>query len=494
MKKFNIIPLIQIIIIFTGQALFAQYGKFEDPNPNCFTITAGKNATVDGSVILAHNEDDGGEMLVDWYKVPRLKHKPGEQIILRNNGKIDQVSETYSYLWMQMPGMQFADSYINEQGVAIASNQCISRETEGELTAGGIGYFLRRIMAERAGTAREAVKIAGAIIEQAGYLHSGRSYSIADPNEAWVMAVVQGRHWAAKRVPDDEIAVIPNYYTLEEIDLTDTLNYLGSKDIIKYAASRGWYNPKTDGEFSFRLAYSRPDILYGVWNIARHLTGAGILAGKEFKYRGRIPFSFKPMQKVGLKDFMKVLHNHYEGTQFEMNPELDNGNPHKNIVKRICSISTQYGTIAQLRSWLPAEIGSVLWTAQRRPCTQPFIPWYLGIKEIPAGHSRGDFKDALETHFSGPEDIRSISKDHSFWKYADFAAKTDADYSKLIDAVKESKATLQQKLFSEQKGFEEEVLKIYKKDPAQAGKMLTEYTAKAAKAALVRMKAKDLNE
>jgi len=191
---------------------------------------------------------------------------------------------------------------------------------------------------------------------------------------------------------------------------------------------------------------------------------------------------------------MDVLQNHYEGTQFEMNPELDNGNPHRNIVKRICSNTTQYGTVAQLRSWLPAEIGSVLWTAHRRPCTQPFIPWYFGINEIPAKHSRGDFKKALEEHFNGPEDVRSISKDHSFWKYADYAGKVDADYSNQIGAVKETKTAFQQKLFSERKSFEEKVLKIYKNNPAQAGKILTDYTAKAAQAALDRMKAKDLNE
>jgi len=349
-------------------------------------------------------------------------------------------------------------------------------------------------MAERAATAKQAVKIAGALVEQAGYSSSGRSYCIADANEAWVMAVVKGKHWAAQRVPDDEAVVIPNYYTIGEIDPADTLNFLASKDIIEYAADRGWYNEQRDGAFNFRKAYAHPEVYYGVWNIARHLTGTGILAGRDFLYKDEIPFSFKPGKKLHLQDVMKVLQNHYENTQFEMNPDRDNGNPHKNVVMRICSNTNQYGTIAQLRSWLPAEIGSILWTAHRRPCTQPFIPWYLGIKEIPAGHSRGDFKKALKEHFSGPENIRSVSSNHSFWKYADFAAEIDADFSKQIDAVKQSKALFQQQLFAEQKSFEEKVLQMYKKDPAQAATMLTEYTAKAAKAALDRMKLKKFDE
>ena len=152
---------------------------------------------------------------------------------------------------------------------------------------------------------------------------------------------------------------------------------------------------------------------------------------------------------------------------------------------RICSNTNQYGTIAQLRSWLPAEIGSILWTAHRRPCTQPFIPWYLGIKEIPAGHSRGDFRKALKEHFSGPENIRSVSSNHSFWKYADFAAKTDSNYADQIGKIQCAKEAFQNKLFSDQKKFEEEVLKVYKIDPKNAVKLLTEFTSKTAEASLM---------
>ena len=84
--------------------------------------------------------------------------------------------------------MDFADSYLNEWGVTIASNACRSREDSTGLTKGGISYWLRRLMAERARTAREAVQIGGELVEKYGYDSSGRTYCIADAQEAWLMA------------------------------------------------------------------------------------------------------------------------------------------------------------------------------------------------------------------------------------------------------------------------------------------------------------------
>ena len=214
-------------------------------NPfNCFSVIAGKNATADGSVMFAHNEDDWGDRMVNFYKVPRADHQHGEMITMETGAKLQQATQTWSYLWLEMPEMSFSDSYMNEWGVTIASDACSSREEEGELTDGGIGYWLRRAMAERAKSAREAVKIGGALVSQFGYASSGRTYCIADTKEAWMLSVVNGKHWVAKRIPDDEVAIIPNYYTITTIDLKDTLNYYGSADLVDYAVKKKWYNLK----------------------------------------------------------------------------------------------------------------------------------------------------------------------------------------------------------------------------------------------------------
>jgi len=483
MRRLRLVLLLFLLIFAVSTFSPASSGSAAD-NVECYTILVGKSATVDGSVLLAHNEDDRGELLVDWYIVPRIEHEDGEIVKLKKGAVLGQVPTTWSYLWLEIPGLDFSDSYMNEWGVVIASNQCRSREDSGEVEDGGIGYYFRRLVIERAKSSREAVHIAGKLIEKVGYSYSGRSYCIADPNEAWVLAVVQGKHWVARRVPDDEVAIVPNYYTIDYVDLSDTLNFLGSPDIVDYAVQRGWYSVDSGNEFNFRLAYSPCEVLTAIWNIPRHLGGINLLASNRYSYRSPLPFSFKPKKKVSLEDIMNVLAYHYEGTEFEMNPLFNNGNPHRCTISRICALTNRYGFVAQLRSSLPREIGNVMWLAPRRPCVQPFVPWYCGITGIPGSYTRGDFKKALETHFEAPENIREQCPEHAYWVFVDLAAAVDKNYSELIGDVKTWKWKYQKKLFDEQEKFEKKVLKTYGKDPEKARRMLTEYTSRIAEEVL----------
>jgi hypothetical protein len=70
-----------------------------------------------------------------------VTHHKRENISLINGGQIPQVDETYSFLWLEMPGQTFSDSYMNEWGVTIASDACQSKEDSAELVNGGIGYY-----------------------------------------------------------------------------------------------------------------------------------------------------------------------------------------------------------------------------------------------------------------------------------------------------------------------------------------------------------------
>ena len=478
MKKLLIKLICFTVIILSIQNIYAQ------SELNCFSILVGKKATVDGSTILAHNEDDYGKLLVDWYKVPRFTHKSRTKIELKNGGQIDQSNETYSFIWLEMPGFDFSDSYMNEWGVTITSDGCQSKETEGELINGGIGYYLRRIMIERAKSAKEAIKIAGEIIDSIGYSYSGRSYCISDPNQAWIMSVVKGKHWVAQRVPDDQVAIIPNYYTIKEIDLIDTVNFLGSPDIVNYATQKGWYEPESGKEFNFRTAYGSPASLNSMGNIARKWHALNLLSEVQYDFYAEFPFAFKPQNKLAIQDVMLILQNHYEGTQLEMRTDYNAGNPHENVITRICSASNQYGFVAQLRNWLPTDIGSVLWIAPRRPCVQPFIPWYCGINSIPDKYSRGDYTEALEQHFAPIENIYEKSKSHAFWVFVNHAEEIDKNYVDLIDNIRRKKTAFEKEIFEKQAVFEGKVLAVYKKNPKKAKKMLTNYTSKLAIKAL----------
>jgi dipeptidase len=474
-KHHNSIIKYCILVVFLSisELGFAQGFSKEE---NCFSMIVGREASSEGNVFLAHNEDDWGELYVDWHKVPRMNHEENEKIQLVKGGMVDQVPETPAFLWLEMPGMEFSDSYLNEYGVAIASNQCRSKEDQGELTEGGISFYLRRLMIERAKTSREAVKIGGALIEKWGYSYSGRTYLIADKNEGWMMSVVKGKHWVAQRIPDDHVAIIPNYYTIQEIDLRDTANFMGSDDIITYAIERGWFDPDKGKRFNFREAYADTETRYGIWNIPRHVDAINHFAAKKFSYSYDLPFSFKPQKALTLSAIMDVMDSHGEGTQFEVPPNYEKGNPHKTVIKRVCSEGNQYGMIAQLRDDLPDPVAHVLWLAPKRPCLQPFIPWYIGIDSIPELYSRGEPLKCLENHFS-EDQIKAQTSGKAYWVYKELADKVDENYAANISLFTDSKNQFQQELVNKQPLFEQLFLEIYKKDPEKAIDLLNEYVA-----------------
>ena len=164
----------------------------------CYAIVVGREASSDGSVLLGHAEQNSGRRMLNFRRVARQRHDAQAEVVLRRGGRLPEVPESWAFLWSEIPGTEFSDNFLNEWGVAVVSDYCPSREDDkaalirrGEIRQGGIGYMLRRLIAQRARSAREGVTLAGELIEQFGYVDSGRTYVIADPREAWLLAVVR---------------------------------------------------------------------------------------------------------------------------------------------------------------------------------------------------------------------------------------------------------------------------------------------------------------
>ncbi len=461
-----------VLVVLMPALAFGRSGQ----ELSCFSIVVGKAASADGSVLVAHNEDDYGRQLVSIYKVPRQQHGPEERVELSPGAMLPQLPQTYAYLWLEMRGMDFADCFLNEWGVVVASDACASREDGGELTGGGIGYWLRHIVAQRTRTAREAVRLAGSLIEQFGYSSSGRTYVIADPQEGWLLAVVRGKHWLAQRVPDDMVAVLPNYYTIGEVDLADTLNFLGSPDIVAYAQQRGWYHPERDGPFHFARAYSAPGQLVHPSNVQRMWRGVNLLAGHSYELNAQFPFAFRPKRKVSVRDLMAILRDHFEGTELDKTQGYRKGSPHKMGEHTICAPWTQFGFVAQLRSWLPVAMGAVLYLAPRRPDVQAFVPWYVGTESVPEGCAVGDYQTALREHTGRPSWQGLTPENNAFVAFTALAEKVEVDFAARLPKVREVWAPVEEDIFRVLQTFEQGWLATWKQSPATAEKMLTDTT------------------
>jgi len=463
----------QLNTILTDNALYENESEYQ-----CTAILVGKAASADGSVLVAHNEDDSGKVVDILFVNP--SNTPMSLYAYRlTNGTwvykepntlltVPVPKQTYAFWGAVMPGISFSGRYVNEYGVVIFSNSAVSsREDKPELVNGGIRDLLRLLVIQQAKTAREAVQIIGKLIETYGYGAPARNYIIADPNEAWVVEVVYGKHWVAQRVPDDGVVVIANSFVVRQVNLTDTKNFMGSKDLIDYAIKRGWYDPARDGVFDFAKAYGDPANQASPYNVYRQQTGLYMLTGILYPTND-LPFSAKPNRKISLQDLMVVLRmvNHAAIKQDKYGISLP-GSFHRNLpIRPISPWHNQDSWVVQLRSWLPPIIGVVVWRAANIADENVYVPIYLGMiySDFPAPYK-----------FADPN---KIDLNSAYWTFRLFSVLVDLDYQNRNATVSKYRTTIETELFNLQPYVEEEALKIYNTaGPEVAGKYLAYYTS-----------------
>ena len=438
----------------------------------CYAVVVGKDASTDGAVLVGHNEQNYGQRFLNFRKVPLIEHRAGEMIKLQGGTEVPQVKESYAFLWSENPGTTYSDGYLNEWGVAVVSDGCPDRaedlqklEAEGQLVKGGIGYMLRRLVAERAKTAREGVQVAGKLIEQVGY-PSSRTLVIADSKEAWLLSMSRGKHWVAQRVPDDSVALLPNVYIIDKVDLKDTGNFLGSPDLIEYAIKKEWYNPSVGERFDFSKAYGQPQ---KTLMDERQWRGQCLVTGKDIEKEPdrKLPFSVKPARKLSVKDVVSILRFHGEGS--------------------LCSNETQEAAVFQLRSNMPADIGCIYWRCSAEPCISILTPWYCGITETPQGYYKAvDLKEnlTLECHFSERPEKFKPDAGMAWWIFKGLQDKVNADYRGRIGIIRAAFDKYEAVVFADQPAVEKKAMELYRTDKPAARRYLTDYSKSVALSAV----------
>lgn len=480
MKKSRIkIPLLAAFFVFLALPGFA----LDDRDFNCFTILVGKAASADGSVIVAHNEDDWGDNLVNVRKIPPHDYGATRKVALGHGAFYETDGRTNGFLWIEVTPQEFSDSFVNEHGVVLVSDSCPTREAGGELTDGGIGYMLRRIIAEKARSAREAVILAGGLIEKYGYRGSGRMYSIADKNEAWMLAAVRGRHWVAQRVPDDEVAIVPNHMTIRHVVMDDQDNFLACRDLVAYAAANGWYDEGKDGPFDFKKAYTRPskDFLAD-HNTLRHWRGLSLITGREWPIGEDYPFSVRPAEKVTVGMLMAILRDHYEGTPYDATDGYKTGTPNNAKYRTICTATTVNSLIAVLNAARPEPLSISLWLTLGKPDTTIFFPLYVVGENLPEGFGLGTrtHDDAVfyRQHFEDAE-FKASRGLLLTTRILALEKSVEADYGAKVGALKKENEALERVFLDGRKNFETALAALYAENRAAALKSIDDYVAAA---------------
>jgi len=437
----------------------------------CYAVIVGRAASADGSVLVGHNEQNDGRQILNFRRVPGQRFPEGAVVRLRRGGQLPQVPTTAGFFWSENPGLEFSDAYLNEYGVAVVSDGCPTREDDyqtlvarGEIRQGGIGYMLRRLVAQRARTAREGVELAGKLVEQFGYVDFGRTYVIADPQEAWLVAVVRGRRWVAWRVPDDKVVVLPNIYIIGEVDLKDRENYLASPDLIDYAVRRGWFDPQGAKPFNFRKVYRQdrndaPDL--------RGWRGRELVCGQREPWppKEEPPPGGRPREKLTVAAVAAILR--------------DTAGPGRTL----STPETQEGAVMQLRAGMPREIGCIYWRTSGEPSMGVLLPWYVGITETPASYYRPvDLEThlSLEHHFRPSRGTFDYDPELAWWTFKRLQDLVREDFDNRIKVVRPAWAAFEQRVFADQAAVEKKVLELWATDQDVARAYLTRHCAELA--------------
>lgn len=483
-----------IIKILAGIALAALFCSLSPgASLTCTTFIAGKGTTEDGSIIFAKTEDDlPGYVDYLWY-IPAREHPEGTTMKLTGGAEIPQVSSTYGYFWDQPPGTKYSNAVVNQWGLALGSDACPSREDSieevekrGDIVEGGIGWRLRIILAERCKTAREAVELAARLLDRYGYRGSGRTLDIVGRKEAWILQMVRGKHYVARRVRDDEVIPLANTYTIRDVDMNDRDDFICSPRLIDYARERGWYDPERDGEFDFAEAYADPEAHTDIRNTRRQwimakMVDPGFPLTVEEADQGKMPVSVRPEDKITLEDAMSIMRNHYEGTRLDDSDGYARS-PHRNQSRPICTYATHRTTVIQQRDWMPAAIGTVIWRALYQPCSSGFVPWYLCATDIPLPFRNAPVslyrtdRDLYHYHFNMPDAIEELDLDSASCVFGLMAGMVDVDYKNVIDYVQNRWSEFEDYQFEVQDEIEKTALELYREDRSAAEAYLNDYT------------------
>lgn len=463
----------------------------------CTNFIVGKKASKDGSVICSYSADSYG-MFSGLRHQPAAKHQKGEMRKIyewdtnKYLGEIPEAEETYNTI-----------GNINEWQVTIGETTFGGREemvdTTGILDYGSLIY----IALQRSKTAREAIHVMTTLVEQYGYCSEGETFTICDPNEAWIMEMMgcasdrkvskERTVWVALRVPDDMICGHANQSRITKFDMKDKSgNVLYSKNVVKYARKMGWFSGK-DEDFSFNAAYAAPDFSgrricdARVWQffnryadgMDRYLPWAmGIEKDAEV-----MPLWVKPNRLVSVADVREAMRDHYENTPMSLDDPDDIGGgiwemPYRPTPlyfevdgKKYFNerpVSTQqagFVYVSQMRSWLPREVGGCFWFANDDGNMVPFTPVYCCTTKAPRPY---DTPGADDLHFS---------MDNAFWVQNWVSNMVYPRYSMLFPSLKEVRDSLDNSYARLQKQTEDRALAL---EGDARVKFLTAYTAEKA--------------
>lgn len=466
----------------------------------CTNLIVGKKASTDGSVIVSYSADSYG-MFGFLCHYPAATHPAGAMRDIydwdsgKYLGQIKEAKQTYNVI-----------GNMNEYQVTIGETTFGGRhelvDSTGVMDYGSLIY----VALQRSRTAKEAIKVMTDLVKEYGYCSSGESFSIADPNEVWIMEMigkgpgVKGAVWVAVRIPDDCIAAHANQSRIHRFSMNDKDNCLYSPDVISFAREKGYFSG-LNKDFSFADAYCPLDFIglracearvWSYYNMFNKTVGNAYLSYVQGQSKEPMPLYIKPDRKVSVRDVQHAMRDHYEGTALDITNDMGAG-PFKMPYRLspltfkageetyfnerpISTQQTAFTFVSQMRSNMPDAIGGILWFGLDDANMTVYTPVYCNTDKVPASYAETE------------GDCVTFSWNSAFWIYNWVADMIRPRYNLMIDDMRAVQNGLEDTYASAQEGIENAALKLYASNPQSAKDFLTEYTSMCASTAVERWK------
>jgi dipeptidase len=483
-------------ILLTSAVAFSVWSNNANGCTN-FLVTPG--ASVNGSSMITYAADSH-VLYGELYYRPAANYPAGAMLEVyewdtnRFLGRIPQLSHTYSVV-----------GNMNEHQVAIGETTYGGLEELYDST-GIIDYgSLIYITLQRARTAREAIKIMGDLVAEYGYCSSGESFSIADPNEVWIMELIgkgtemvtedgktfnkrKGAVWVAVRIPDGYVSGHANQARIQQFPLNDPENCLYAPDVISFAREKGYYEGP-DMSFSFSDTYA-PISFSGarfcdmrVWSFFKDINDDmeqyyDYVKGEDLE--NRMPLFIKPNRKLAVKDMMNFMRDHLEGTELDMSKDAGAGPfglPYrwrpltweydgKMYVNERATATQQTGFsfVAECRPVKPDWLGGIFWFGIDDAAATTYVPMYCGMTRVP------------ESYAVGNGDLLTYSETSAFWTFSFVSNFSYLRYNVMMEDVRKVQSELETKYITEVAAIDAAANVLNETNPELAREFITNYS------------------
>ena len=369
----------------------------------CTTILVGKNASFDGSTMVARTEDaPSGVFRAKKFINVAPEEQPRKYKSVISKVEIDLPNNPVRYTAVPNAILDngiWGQCGANEYNVSMSATETI---TSNERVLGadplvdcGIGEEdIYTIVMPYIASAREGVTFLGNLLEKYGtYEMNGIAFQ--DENEIWWLETIGGHHWMARRVPDDSYVIMPNQLGIDKFDFDDAFGakkeFMCSADLLDFV-KKYHLDLSTDGDFNPRHAFgscSDADHTYNTpraWILQRYFNPtSNTYDGINADYRpdsDNLPWARIPEKKITVEDIKYALSHHYQGTEYDSYSK-DIHSVKKGTLRPIGINRTNFLGLVQIRPYMPDELKCLQWLAIGSCVFNAIVPFYTNINRTP---------------------------------------------------------------------------------------------------------------